>query len=101
MHMTDQAKDDYTYQLHILLAYIEPPSWRRLVVSGKVTLSALHRMLQVVMGWENYHLHQFIVGTTRYGEPDPEYEDEMKDDRRVRPRGIACKEGACFLYEYD
>ncbi|MGZ3612110.1 MAG: IS1096 element passenger TnpR family protein [Ktedonobacteraceae bacterium] len=43
------------YQLHIRLAYIEPPIWRRIVVPGQISLFRLHRMLQVVMGWENYH----------------------------------------------
>jgi hypothetical protein len=89
------------YQLHIRLAYIEPPIWRRIVVSGQISLFRLHRMLQVVMGWENYHLHQFIVGTTRYGEPDPEYGLEMKDDRRVRLQKIAREKGFSFIYEYD
>jgi hypothetical protein len=96
-----QITNDVVYQLHIRLAYIEPPIWRRLAVSGQVTLFGLHRMLQVVMGWENYHLHQFIVGKTYYGEPDPDYEPEMKSDRRVRLRGIAPEEGASFIYEYD
>ncbi|HEY6411807.1 MAG TPA: plasmid pRiA4b ORF-3 family protein, partial [Ktedonobacteraceae bacterium] len=45
--------------------------------------------------------YQFIVGTTRYGEPDPEYEPEMKNDRRVRLRAIAREEDASFIYEYD
>ena len=92
---------DVIYQLDIRLAYIEPPIWRRMVVPGQVTLFSLHRMLQVVMGWENYHLHQFIVGNTYYGEPDPEYDDRMKDDRRVRLQKIAREEGASFIYEYD
>jgi hypothetical protein len=42
---------DVVYQLHIRLAYIEPPIWRRILVSGQVTLFSLHRILQVVMGW--------------------------------------------------
>ena len=92
---------DVVYQLHIQLAYIEPPIWRRIVVSGQITLFGLHQMLQVVIGWENSHLHQFIVGKTYYGEPDPEYGDTMKDDRRVRLRTIAREEGASFIYEYD
>lgn len=83
------------------LADIEPPIWRRIVVPGQVTLFNFHRMLQVVMGWQNYHLHQFIVGRTFYGEPDPDFTDGMKDDRRVRLRAIARKEGESFLYEYD
>ena len=92
---------EVVYQLHIQLASIEPPIWRRMVVSGQITLFGLHQMLQVVMGWENSHLHQFIVGKTYYGEPDPEYGDTMKDDRRVRLRAIAREEGASFIYEYD
>jgi hypothetical protein len=98
--MTVSAQDT-TYQLHVRLADIEPPIWRRLIVSGQVTLSHLHLMLQVVMGWENYHLHQFIVGAACYGEPDPEFADGMKDDRRTRLRTVARKEGESFLYEYD
>jgi hypothetical protein len=96
-----QITNEVVYQLDIRLAYIEPPIWRRMVVPGQVTLFSLHRMLQVVMGWENYHLHQFIVGNTYYGEPDPEYDDRMKDDRRVRLQKIAREEGASFIYEYD
>ena len=96
-----QITNNVVYQLDIRLAYIEPPIWRRMVVPGQVTLFSLHRMLQVVMGWENYHLHQFIVGNTYYGEPDPEYDDRMKDDRRVRLQKIAREKGASFIYEYD
>ena len=96
-----QITNEVVYQLDIRLAYIEPPIWRRMVVSGQISLFRLHRMLQVVMGWENYHLHQFIVGTTRYGEPDPEYGLEMKDDRRVRLQKTAHEVGASFIYEYD
>jgi len=53
--------NDVVYQLHIQLAYIEPPIWRRIVVSDQITLLTLHQMLQVVMGWENSHLHQCLV----------------------------------------
>jgi hypothetical protein len=45
-----QITNNVIYQLDIRLAYIEPPIWRRMVVSGQVTLFCLHRMLQVVMG---------------------------------------------------
>jgi len=70
-------------------------------VSDQITLAALHHLLQVVMGWEHSHLHQFLVGETRYGEPDPEYDDDMLSDRRVRLRDIAREKGASFRYEYD
>jgi len=93
--------NDLAYQLHIQLAYIEPTIWRRIAVSGQITLFTLHQMLQVGMGWENYNLHQFVVGTTRYGELDSEYELPKKDERRARLRTVAREVGAKFIYEYD
>jgi hypothetical protein len=92
------------YHLHIRLAGIEPPIWRRIVVPGHISLYRLHRMLQVVMGWENYHLHQFIIGKTYYGEPDPEYANariQMKNDRRTQLYGVAWQENMQVVYEYD
>lgn len=89
------------YQLDIRLIGIEPPIWRRILVSDHIPLAALHYLLQVVMGWEHSHLHLFQVGETRYGEPDPEYDDEMKDERRVKLHTIARQKGASFIYEYD
>jgi hypothetical protein len=36
-----------------------------------------------------------------YAEPDPEWEIEVKDERRARLGQIAREEGAAFVYEYD
>ncbi|HYU76512.1 MAG TPA: plasmid pRiA4b ORF-3 family protein [Ktedonobacteraceae bacterium] len=94
-------KTDQLYYLHIQLADIEPPIWRRIVVPGQITLFRLHQIVQVVMGWTFSHLHQFIVDEVRYGEPDPEFDEQMKHDQRVQLRKIVSKEGDRFLYEYD
>jgi hypothetical protein len=42
------------------------------VVSGSATLDGLHRVIQVAMGWDNYHLHCFRIGGARYGLADDE-----------------------------
>ena len=47
------------YSLHVQLTGIEPPIWRNIVVPGAISLHTLHKMLQVVMGWENTHLYLF------------------------------------------
>ncbi len=47
------------YYLHVQLTGIEPPIWRKMVVPGAISLHTLHKMLQVVMGWENTHLYLF------------------------------------------
>ena len=55
------------YRIHVSLLDIKPLIWRRVELSGQTTLKQFHRILQIVMGWENYHLHEFLVGTKRYG----------------------------------
>ena len=49
-------------QLQVNLNGIEPPIWRRFWVEETITLGRLHEVLQIVMGWQDYHLHQFITG---------------------------------------
>ena len=48
------------YQFKVTLKESHPPIWRRIQVPD-CTLGELHEVLQVVMGWEDCHLHQFIV----------------------------------------
>ena len=48
------------YQFKVTLKESDPPIWRRIQVPD-LTLGELHDVLQVVMGWEDGHLHQFII----------------------------------------
>ena len=90
------------YQIKITLKDIKPPVWRRLQVTNDTVLEKLHEIIQVAMGWGNYHLHQFIVGHTYYGEPDPDYgDDEMENENGVPISQLVSREGARFHYEYD
>lgn len=52
------------HQLKVTLKGSKPPIRRRLQVRGNVTLPELHDILQVAFSWEDYHLHQFVVGNT-------------------------------------
>ena len=90
------------YQIKVTLKGSKPPIWRRIQVPCNITLGELHHILQAVMGWWDYHLHQFIVGRTYYGVPDPNYDDfmDMRDESEVRLNQIA-DEGFKFVYEYD
>jgi hypothetical protein len=91
------------YQLKITLDESKHSIWRRVLVSGDVTLEDLHYIIQVAMGWTNSHLHQFIVGESYFGEPHPDYYDDiqMNDERRFRLKRITKNEGFQFCYEYD
>jgi hypothetical protein len=93
------------YQLKVTLRETKPPIWRRIQVSGDITLSKLHQILQVVMGWTDSHLYQFVVGDrfTReyYGEPDPNLGGDVKSARRMKLNRVASAEKDRFIYEYD
>jgi hypothetical protein len=98
-------KNRLLYQLKVTLGDIQPPIWRRIVVWEDATLAQLHRILQIVMGWEDYHLHQFEIGRHLfYSVPDPDddlYERKVIDESRVQLREVVPWVGAQFEYLYD
>ena len=53
------------------------------------------------MGWQNAHLHEFTVGDRRFGTPDPEYEEPVANDSRVRLAEVAAGLGSTVRYAYD
>lgn len=92
------------YQLHVTLQEIDPPIWRRIQIWEDTTLGRLHRILQTVMGWEDYHLHQFVIGRRIYSVPDPDdaiYERRVIDERRKRLCDLVPRVGARMEYVYD
>lgn len=48
-----------TLRVSAVLAYTDPPIWRRLELASDLRLDELHRVLQAAFEWEGGHLHQF------------------------------------------
>ena len=91
-------------QLKITLKWSQPAIWRRVVVRADLKLDRLHDVIQVVMPWTNSHMHQFIVGRTYYGKPDPEFADmgsETLNEKRYAVADLAPAAKKKFIYEYD
>lgn len=55
------------YQLRVFLRQISPMIWRRLLLRSDHTIADLHYTLQIAMGWDNFHLHQFTIRGKYYG----------------------------------
>jgi Plasmid pRiA4b ORF-3-like protein/Photoprotection regulator fluorescence recovery protein len=101
MESTMKISDPQVYQFKATLRNIAPPIWRRIQVCGDYTLDQLHGVLQVAMGWENYHEYEFLVARSRYRVPDSEDESKVLDARQVRIRDVFPAEGAESEYIYD
>lgn len=99
------STDPVVYQIKVVLRDSRPPIWRRILVRSDLTLRSLHQVLQIVMGWGNSHMHQFIFKKERYGYPDPDGEADFGlktiDDTKVRLEQLMTGKGQCLTYEYD
>ena len=97
-------KNRALYQLKVILRDIHPPVWRRIQVWEDTTLAQLYRILQIVVGWEDCHLHEFMIDHRVYGVPDLDddlYEREVIDESRKRLRDVVPRVGTLFEYLYD
>ena len=90
------------YRLKITLADSEPAIWRRIEVPD-CTLGELHDVIQCAMGWQNSHMHQFIVNGKYFGEAmtdDLDLEVEDEDGMRLS-QVFTGKKKPRIVYEYD
>ncbi|MFB3814432.1 MAG: plasmid pRiA4b ORF-3 family protein [Terriglobales bacterium] len=95
---------DEVYQIKVTLLGTKPPIWRRLLVPAIMTLAQLHDALQIAMGWQDCHLHEFEIGGQRYGVPDPEMDvfgERVMNEKKARLCNVLGTAGAKALYTYD
>jgi len=101
--------EDKIAVIRIKLKDTHYPIRRRVEVDPDITLDEFHEIIQIVMGWENDHLHHFVADGITY---DPllaeEYTipEELKGIVKPEKPTITTKlrdvlESKKFLYEYD
>jgi len=89
-------------QLKVTLVSSQPAIWRRVQVESTVTLQRLHRILQVVMGWTDSHMHGFRL-------PEPGQRGarwrlrpiESADEKTTRVGDLLRQPKDWLIYEYD
>ncbi|PYE11781.1 pRiA4b ORF-3-like protein [Williamsia limnetica] len=102
------------YRLRVVLCDIEPAIWRTLEVPSSIELPYLHDVLQIVMGWEDYHLHKFVLGDEPWAHDAVSFVmqsslDEGFDDLPsvnhleldVRLEELLTEPGESIIYLYD
>ncbi len=89
-------------QLRVRLDDFEPTIWRRVLVPESISLPKVHRVIQELMLWWDYHLHLFTINGVEFGQP--EFDDfgdfEWRNERGVRLTAHL-KVGDSFAYCYD
>jgi hypothetical protein len=92
----------HTYQFKIILADSDPMIWRTFQVPGEYRMDRFHQVLQIVMGWNNAHLHEFrINGRTVGMVADCEYDFIVEDETKFRLSDFNLKERDTLSYLYD
>ena len=76
-----KGKQKYALILDVTLKDSPRKVYRQLIVPSDLTLNHLGEILVRAVGWEGYHLNQFIAGKTYYAEPsDDEWMMDMQED---------------------
>lgn len=101
MPKTRAKPADKIYQIKVALRHSSLPIWRRVQVRSDTTLRRLHQILQVVMGWEGEHLHQFSIRGVLYSDRGDQFDLEIRDEARARLGEVVPRVKSKFLYEYD
>ncbi|MEO5893540.1 MAG: plasmid pRiA4b ORF-3 family protein [Ferruginibacter sp.] len=92
-------------QLTISLKYSKPLIWRSILINRDTSFFELHHIIQIVMGWRNYHLFEFNLDGYRVGMiEENEYgyrSSELLDATKILLPDILALEKDNFHYNYD
>jgi hypothetical protein len=99
--MTEEGASRAIYQLHILLLKISPAIWRRVLVPSDQSLADLHHTLQIVMGWDDAHLHRFLIHGKTHGISREGGLWFRFDPKQIQLSDLHLRIKERFLYEYD
>jgi hypothetical protein len=89
--------------VRIELRHTDPLIWRQVEAPTSITLKVLHDIIQIVMGWFDYHLWQFTIGKQQYGVPmdDAWGAEHCIAAAKVRLRDVLKSRKTIIEYTYD
>lgn len=98
--MTSNTK---IYQFKICLKDITPIIWCTFLIKSDSTLKDLHYLIQILMGWTDYHLNEFIIKGQRYTIPNMigNTSPGGKYGSTIKLEEFKLKKNEKLLYTYD
>lgn len=94
-------------QLKVSLTHSKPLIWRQIQIHTDTSFFELHHIIQIVMGWDNYHMFEFDLEGFRIGEVDEEEKsngygsDQLMDSREVTLKDVIIQPKDIITYLYD
>ena len=88
-------------QLKLLLRDVHPAVWRRAKLADNLSIADLHRVIQLLMGWDDDHLHRFRIHGRDYGIAYIGGPNFGEDAASVSLSWFRFRPPERFLYEYD
>jgi hypothetical protein len=88
-------------RLKLLLRDVHPAVWRRVKLVDRLSIADLHRAIQLLMGWDDDHLHRFRIHGRNYGIAyvgGPSFDEDAAAVRLVQ---FGFRPTERFLHEYD
>lgn len=92
------------YEFEITLCEVQPVVWRRFRVPANITFQRLHEAIQVIMGWQDYHMYEFRFGNIRVSVKDDEsfvVDETHFDARRKSIPSFGLERNDVLGYVYD
>jgi hypothetical protein len=100
-----QKQKPVAYEFEVTLCDVRPTVWRHFQVPADITFHRLHEVIQLVMGWQDYHLYEFRFGNLRASVPDPDgyytVDETHFDSRRKRIGSLGLEPNDVLGYLYD
>ena len=89
------------FQLKITLDGITPKIWRKFLVKDNISFHDLHNIIQLTMGWGNYHLYSFYINKEEIGMPDPEFRSELTNAKKIKLKDkLSLKQKFGYVYDF-
>ncbi|PLX68155.1 MAG: plasmid pRiA4b ORF-3 family protein [Denitrovibrio sp.] len=88
------------YLMKVELIGTTPLVWRTFYVPSNISLDRLHDVIQIIMGWNDVHLHSFKINDVLYT-ISPEEDNEGINEEAYRLNSMISIGGGYIEYIYD
>jgi hypothetical protein len=108
IYLTDQrthrrwVESTSLYCFEVRLNEVQPEIWRRFDIPSDWTFAQFHEVIQIVMGWTDSHLHEFVVADTRIGPRHSDPPPTVRDETRIKISDmfVRAKQEGLYLYDF-